>query len=290
MAVSRALAIALVTLLIGSACASYQAPLDIDRRICMAVGAGAGGAGGGVWSNENRNSHSNINWAIAAGAVGGAVLGYLLCDEAEAAVPPTASASAEPNRGEAPLTTRLRAVGRSAGEIKSYEWDFGDGSSGNGSEVTHTYDKPGDYNATLTVTDDQGLTGTAVASVRATSPAAKAPAPKRRIVLRGVTFAFDSADLTADSQIILEAAIEALSESPGARIEVGGHTDSTGPEGYNQGLSERRAQAVADYLSKGGLEASKLDVRGYGETQPVAGNDTRDGRSQNRRVSLNVMD
>lgn len=288
---SRVLALALVSLFVGSGCASYQAPIDANRPLCMALGAAAAGAGAGAWSNENRNDHNNINWSIAAGAAGGALLGYLLCDTREPARPPTASASAEPNSGTAPLTTRLRGVGKSeSGEITSYAWDFGDGSMGSGKEVSHTYSKPGDYRATLTVTDSQGLTGTTVANVRVAAPAAQpAPLPARRIVLRGVNFEFDSAALSPDAQVILETAIEALSESPGARIEVAGHTDSTGTEGYNQRLSERRAQAVADYLSKGGIDASRLDVRGYGESNPVADNATRDGRAQNRRVSLNVQ-
>lgn len=288
---STTVLLSLLSVLVGSACASYQAPLDIDRRICMAVGAGAVGGGAGAISNDNDNDHNDTNWAIAAGAAGGALLGYLLCDEAEPALPPTAQASAEPNRGPAPLTTRLRGIGKSdGGEITSYAWDFGDGSAGSGREATHTYRDPGEYRAKLTVTDNRGLEGTTSVAVRAEAPAAKAePAPARRIVLRGVNFGFDSAALTPDTQIILEAAIEALGESPNARVTVAGHTDSVGPEDYNQALSERRAQAVADYLVQGGIAASKLTVRGSGESDPVADNGTSDGRAQNRRVSLDVM-
>jgi len=70
---------------------------------------------------------------------------------------------------------------------------------------------------------------------------------------------------------------------------VGGHTDSYGTEEYNMGLSVRRARAVADYLVAGGIDRSRLRVEGYGETQPVASNDTEDGRAQNRRVELSVI-
>lgn len=289
---ARRVAVALLACVFASACASYQGPVKVDRWICMTVGAAAGGTTGGVLSNNNRNKHNNINWTIAAGAAGGALLGYLLCGE-EPAMPPTVSGSADPNRGTAPLTTRLRAVGKSdGGEIASYSWDFGDGSSGTGREVTHTYREPGNYRAKLTVTDNRGLEASTNVAVLAEKPAAKPappPAPKRRIVLRGVNFAFDSAMLTPDAQVTLEAAIEALRESPGTRITVAGYTDSVGAEDYNQSLSQRRAQAVADYLEKGGIDASKLSVRGFGESDPVASNETADGRAQNRRVSLDVM-
>jgi OOP family OmpA-OmpF porin len=90
--------------------------------------------------------------------------------------------------------------------------------------------------------------------------------------------------------VILQAAVEALNESPGVRVEVGGHTDSTGPEAYNLGLSERRAGSVADYLSANGIDASRLTVVGFGEANPVADNGTRDGRAQNRRTELNVVE
>ena len=68
--------------------------------------------------------------------------------------------------------------------------------------------------------------------------------------------------------------------------EVGGYTDSTGSAKYNQGLSERRAQAVADYITGNGIAISRLTVRGYGEDNPVADNKTPEGRAHNRRVVL----
>jgi outer membrane protein OmpA-like peptidoglycan-associated protein len=73
-------------------------------------------------------------------------------------------------------------------------------------------------------------------------------------------------------------------------VEVGGHTDSVGSEAYNQGLSERRADAVRDYLMSKGVKASRLTARGYGESRPVASNDTEEGRAENRRVELVVIE
>jgi OOP family OmpA-OmpF porin len=71
-------------------------------------------------------------------------------------------------------------------------------------------------------------------------------------------------------------------------IDIIGHTDSTGPADYNQGLSERRAQAVADYIISEGIDAAIIDVSGEGENNPIASNDTAEGRAQNRRVDINV--
>ena len=70
------------------------------------------------------------------------------------------------------------------------------------------------------------------------------------------------------------------------KIEIAGHTDSQGNETYNQGLSERRAQAVADYLIANGANAANIFVKGYGESDPVADNGTMEGRAANRRVEL----
>lgn len=71
-------------------------------------------------------------------------------------------------------------------------------------------------------------------------------------------------------------------------IDVVGHTDSTGPDDYNMALSVRRAQAVADYIISEGVDASIIDVSGEGENNPIASNDTREGRAENRRVDVNV--
>jgi OOP family OmpA-OmpF porin len=70
------------------------------------------------------------------------------------------------------------------------------------------------------------------------------------------------------------------------KVEIAGHTDSRGNEAYNQGLSERRAQAVADYLVAHDANGSNITVKGYGENQPVADNGSDEGRASNRRVEL----
>jgi OOP family OmpA-OmpF porin len=104
-----------------------------------------------------------------------------------------------------------------------------------------------------------------------------------------IEFQFDSADLTEDSYPTLNQIASILKDNPtwGALV-VKGHTDSTGPEAYNQGLSERRAAAVKDYLVSQGVSSSGITTEGYGESQPIATNDTREGRQANRRVEFEI--
>jgi OOP family OmpA-OmpF porin len=99
-----------------------------------------------------------------------------------------------------------------------------------------------------------------------------------------VQFDFDSAVINDTS--LLEAALVIMKENPEITGEVAGHTCSIGPEAYNQGLSERRANAVRDWFIQNGIAAERLRAVGYGETRPIASNDTEEGRRKNRRVEL----
>jgi OOP family OmpA-OmpF porin len=110
------------------------------------------------------------------------------------------------------------------------------------------------------------------------------------ISLEGVHFDFDKATLRPEAMVILNNAAGLLSTHERVVVEVAGHTDSVGSEEYNQGLSERRANAVRDYLVSKGITASRLTARGYGEVRPVASNDTDAGRQENRRVELVVLE
>jgi OOP family OmpA-OmpF porin len=124
-------------------------------------------------------------------------------------------------------------------------------------------------------------------------PVAPAPAPAPdtcgRIVLRGVNFAFDKSDIDAASAVVLDAAAEQLQECPNVAVRVEGHTDWIGTDAYNQGLSERRAEAVRSHLVSRGVSASRLTAVGYGESQPIASNETDEGRALNRRVELKAQ-
>ncbi|MES1930793.1 OmpA/MotB protein [Salinisphaera dokdonensis CL-ES53] len=109
------------------------------------------------------------------------------------------------------------------------------------------------------------------------------------IVLKGVTFEFDSARLTAQAESRLDNVAEALQSSESMQVRVSGHTDSTGSDAYNETLSQNRADSVKRYLVNEGIDGSRMTTRGYGESRPVATNETAAGRAQNRRVELDVM-
>lgn len=96
------------------------------------------------------------------------------------------------------------------------------------------------------------------------------------------------ATLDPDSTALLDRLIEIAMRCPAANIEIAGHTDGDGEDGFNQALSEKRAQAVVDILVKAGLPATRFTAVGYGSTQPVAGNDTDEGKAQNRRIEFLV--
>ncbi len=105
-----------------------------------------------------------------------------------------------------------------------------------------------------------------------------------------VAFAFDSAQLTDSAISELEKVAESLSSySKIESISISGFTDSSGPETYNEGLSQRRAQEVQKLLSSKGVPMEAATVQGFGEAQPVASNTTREGRAQNRRVEIRIV-
>ena len=109
------------------------------------------------------------------------------------------------------------------------------------------------------------------------------------LTINNINFAFDSSELDASSRAVLDEAARVIKQQRGVRLNIVGHTDSTGPENYNQSLSERRADAVRLYLIANGIDSSRLTSSGKGESEPVASNDTRQGRATNRRVEFVVV-
>mgnify|MGYP001350172194 FL=1 len=101
-----------------------------------------------------------------------------------------------------------------------------------------------------------------------------------------VLFGFDRSDLSATAEGNLDKLSNILKEYPDTNIEIQGHTDSKGSDSYNMSLSEKRAQSVATYLRGRGIASNRITTKGYGETAPVASNDTEDGRAENRRVNF----
>jgi OOP family OmpA-OmpF porin len=110
------------------------------------------------------------------------------------------------------------------------------------------------------------------------------------ITLEGVTFDFNSANLSAGSLNILDDVATGLKTHPRLKVELQGHTDSKGADAYNLALSQKRADAVRAYLLKSGVPAAQITSKGYGESQPIADNKTDAGRAKNRRVVMYVLD
>ncbi|OGU49348.1 MAG: hypothetical protein A2006_11970 [Ignavibacteria bacterium GWC2_35_8] len=111
-------------------------------------------------------------------------------------------------------------------------------------------------------------------------------AMEKKWVLVGVNFDFNSAVLTKESFSILLNAVQVLTQNPDLKIEIQGYTDSMGSETYNLNLSERRAKIVMDYLVANGISKKRLEVKGFGESNPIADNKTIEGRSLNRRIEF----
>ncbi len=109
-----------------------------------------------------------------------------------------------------------------------------------------------------------------------------------RVVLNeeSINFDFNSSELTPKAMENLNKLIPALNKEPDTNLQIQGYTDSKGPEDYNLKLSQERAQSVYNYLVANGVAASRLTTVGFGETHPVASNDTDEGRAKNRRVEF----
>ncbi len=105
----------------------------------------------------------------------------------------------------------------------------------------------------------------------------------------GVTFDVGSATLQPAFRATLDQVATSLQQYPSSLVDVYGHTDSTGSDAFNQTLSENRARTVANYLVSRGVGAARVRSQGFGETMPVASNDTVDGRAKNRRVEIKIV-
>lgn len=111
----------------------------------------------------------------------------------------------------------------------------------------------------------------------------------RLIMPNNITFGTDRYDLKDSFAEVLNSVVLVLNKYPDTNLAVVGHTDSTGADSYNMELSQRRASTVASFLISQQVDSSRISTRGAGETQPVASNDTNEGRAQNRRVELSIV-
>jgi outer membrane protein OmpA-like peptidoglycan-associated protein/tetratricopeptide (TPR) repeat protein len=110
-----------------------------------------------------------------------------------------------------------------------------------------------------------------------------------KIILKNIFFDFDKATLRPESTNELQRLTKLLNDVPTMKIEISGHTDSKGANDYNLKLSDNRAKAVVDYLIKAGIPANRLVYKGYGEEQPIATNETDEGRQLNRRTEFKIL-
>lgn len=123
------------------------------------------------------------------------------------------------------------------------------------------------------------------------------PEVPKRAVLKGtrielmekVLFETGSDQILSESYPLLDDVVDIMETHPGIEVvEIGGHTDSKGRKRYNRRLSNKRAKAVKAYLSENGIDGSRMEAKGYGDSTPIAGNDTEEGRAENRRVEFNI--
>ena len=210
--------------------------------------------------------------------------------------------------GSAPLNQRTWPIcsllgglaGGGLGAIESSSWAAGGGALGAiaGGLICYAQDGDKDEDGVFDRRDRCPDTpvGTAVDHMGCPlpqyPPSQPAPEPQPAVISLDdqgqVMFAFNSADLTTGSQQRLQSLLPRLNELGVSRIRVVGHTDNVGSASYNQALSERRAASVAEYLISQGMAPQKVTSEGRGASEPVAENDTEEGRAHNRRVDLHL--
>lgn len=210
----------------------------------MLLGATALGACTTVDPYTGQTVRNNTGTGALAGAVGGALLGYL-----------TNTSDGEQGRKNALMGAGIGALGGAAvgNYMDRQQAELSRQLAGTGVSVTRDGD-----NLILNMPSD-------------------------------VTFGVDQADIQPRFDRVLDGVATILNRYPQTLVDIVGHADSTGDDAYNQGLSERRASSVAMYLTdRGGVLRGRLYVQGRGENQPITGNDTVEGRAQNRRVEIVV--
>lgn len=111
-----------------------------------------------------------------------------------------------------------------------------------------------------------------------------------RIILKNIFFATDSYQLEKESELELNELVSFLNNNPTLKVELSGHTDNQGSDAYNLELSDNRANSVVDYLVSKGIDKERLVAKGYGLTEPIANNETSEGRAQNRRTELKILE
>ncbi len=110
-----------------------------------------------------------------------------------------------------------------------------------------------------------------------------------KITLNNVFFDFDKNELKQESFVELDKLADLLKKNPTVKIEISGHTDNKGDKKYNLTLSQKRAESVVNYLVQKGIAAARLVAKGFGDTMPIAPNDTEESKAKNRRTEVKVL-
>jgi len=110
-----------------------------------------------------------------------------------------------------------------------------------------------------------------------------------KVILKNIFFDSNKFDIKPDSKAELEKLVDFLTVNPTLHVEISGHTDNVGNDQANQTLSENRAKAVFAYLINNKINPDRLVYKGYGKTQPIASNETEEGRGENRRTEFKII-
>jgi len=297
----RTLLLILLTAFVASGCSTVQ-----QRNTCIVAGTIAGALANGSGDDDKGED-------AAVGALAGGAVAWLICRGGESDLDGD-GVSDENDRcpgtpADVQVDTRGCAIDSDNDGVADYMDQCPDTPSGaavdsNGCALDSDGDGIKDYadqcpnSARGAVVDSTGCEGDddndGVANSADQCPTTRAGAVVDAdgcqviFTLEGVHFEYDSADLTSAAEQHLADIVIELEEHGDVHVSIEGHTDSVGSDEYNQGLSERRAASVSSYLAGAGIAADRMSSKGFGESKPIASNDTDAGRADNRRVELLV--
>ena len=310
--------IVVVFLIVSAGCANMSQRTKCICKNATAgalVGAGAGGAAGSASSSSNEGQQAGIGFA-AGGLIGGLV-GFFICEAEEMdsdgdGVPdsldkcPNTPMSMTVDANGCPLDSDGDHITDSLDKCPNTPKGVAVDARGcpidtDGDGVPDSLDKCPNTPKGVTV-DKNGCPldadGDGVPDHRDKCPNTPKgskvdangcpPVGEELLIISGINFAFNSSVLDKDSHVLLERAVENLKRNPQMNVLIEGHTDSVGPEDYNMWLSLQRAKAVEGYIVSRGIAEERMDIKGLGESDPLASNDTPEGRAENRRVEFVV--
>jgi outer membrane protein OmpA-like peptidoglycan-associated protein len=200
--------------------------------------------------------------------------------------PPTVKAQCDPCVVEVGRTSTVTANAQDPdGDTLAYKWSAPSGSFANPAERQTIFtcpQTPGSVPVTVAVSDGKGGTASDTVTIQCVAPA------RKEYTFEDVHFDFDRYSLRTEATRILDEAVKAMQADATLRLTVEGHTCNIGTAEYNLALGERRANAVRDYLSSRGIDASRLNTVSYGEERPKHDNSREETRRLNRRAALTV--